>query len=37
MNTAGMAQRLDHVEILFAGDTENALDAFVLKCGDKQI
>ncbi len=34
---AGMAQRLDHVEIFFAGNAENALDAFVLKCGDKQI
>uniref|UniRef100_A0A914YS09 Uncharacterized protein n=1 Tax=Panagrolaimus superbus TaxID=310955 RepID=A0A914YS09_9BILA len=34
---AGMAERLDHIEVLFAGDAENTLDAFVLKCGDEQV
>ena len=32
----GAAQRLDHVEILFAGNTEDAPHALILERGDQE-
>ena len=34
---ARVAQRLDHVEVLLAGNAEDALDAFVLERRDEKI
>jgi hypothetical protein len=31
----GFAKRLDEIEILFAWNPEDAINAFVLECGDK--